>query len=376
LYCISLNYRKANLEIRQSFSFSEKNKINILKDITNSGSITQAVLLCTCNRTEIYFVGSKDCDIIVLDTLCKYGEIQNKLISKYVMNYYGDNAINHLFKVSSGIDSMVVGEDEILSQTKSAYMFSKNLGFTGYELNMIFQQAFACAKRIKTETVISTTSISVATLVANKVAKFKDNVNVLLIGATGKIGSTVAKNLISHKNVNLTVTLRNHNSNFNFNGENKVGTIPYNSRYDYFNKADCVISATFSPHYTITRYDLEKVNLENSKRLFIDLAVPPDIDKTINGYQNIELINIDHFEDLAKANNELRLSSIEPALGMILEDIDTLKKDMAFHSFLPYLEKIKKSGDNSLEKLIYKMKSEVNSCAFSTFLEVLESMEF
>jgi glutamyl-tRNA reductase len=363
------------LDIRKKFSFSDEIKNNIITSLVKEGKVTQCVLLCTCNRTEVYFVGEKGSDNSVVKILSEFSNVPQIQLSRFLMNYQGDNAVNHLFKVASGIDSMVVGEDEILSQTKSAYIFSKELNFTGYELNMIFQQAFACAKRIKTDTALSSTSISVATLVANQVAKFKDNVNVLLIGATGKIGSTVAKNILSHKNVNLIVTLRKHKVNSILDEEN-VRAIAYENRYNYIDKADCVISATFSPHYTVTKYDLEKSSIASKSRLFIDLAVPPDIDSMIDGYKGIELINIDHFENLAKANNEIRLGSVKTALEIIDEDVDVLKKDMALHSFLPYLYKLKSTGNTTLEKLIYKMKSEVNSYTFSAFLDVLKSMQF
>ena len=143
---------------------------------------------------------------------------------------------------------------------------------------MCVQAAVACAKKIKTETAISKTSVSVATLASNEAAKFKDGeLNVLVIGATGKVGSTVVKNLLSHKGISVTVTSRKHKAETVF--ENTVANvIDYDERYRAFDFADCVISATSGPHYTVTYYDL-KNNIKTEKsRLFIDLAVPPDID--------------------------------------------------------------------------------------------------
>lgn len=138
-------------------------------------------------------------------------------------------------------------------------------------------------KRIKTETVLSKTSVSMATLAANEVARLGENVSVMVIGATGKIGTSLVKNLVSHKNISIITTLRNHNNDLTY--RNDVSAVEYNDRYKYIDKVDCLISATSSPHYTITYYDLQKCLKENKNRLFIDLAVPPDIDREIEKYQ-------------------------------------------------------------------------------------------
>ena len=185
---------------------------------------------------------------------------------KQIFLFYDDKAISHLYNVVSGIDSMVIGEDEILGQIKRAYAFAQRCKTTGYELNTVFQAAIACAKRIKTETALSKTSVSMATLAANEVARLGENVSVMVIGATGKIGTSLVKNLVSHKNISIITTLRNHNNDLTY--RNDVSAVEYNDRYKYIDKVDCLISATSSPHYTITYYDLQKCLKENKNRFF------------------------------------------------------------------------------------------------------------
>lgn len=232
----------------------------------------------------------------------------------------------------------------------------------------------ACAKKIKTETALSKTSVSTATLAANEAAKFSDKVNVLVIGASGKIGTTVLKNLASHKNVSVRVTLRHHNSALKFIQDLGIETVDYKDRYDYIKSSDCIISATSSPHYTITQYDLQNCITDAKKRLFIDLAVPPDIDESITKIDGVQLINIDYFQRLAKENNALKIDCIEAAKEIIKEETDTLKKDLIFHDFLPLLSKVKENlSDKFLENLIYKMKSDTSSDEFSAFIEVLKA---
>lgn len=374
MYCISFSYKSANIQLRKNLAFIENTISEISQKLIDNGNVSECVIICTCNRTEVYFCGNKNSKRDVINALADNSGICVELLSKHMMFFDDDNAVYHLFKVAGGIDSMVIGEDEILGQTKSAYMSAKQNNTVSYELNMIFQAAFASAKKIKTETALSKTSVSTATLAANEAAKFSDKVNVLVIGASGKIGTTVIKNLTSHKNVSVKVTLRHHNSAFNFIEDMGIETIPYKDRYEYIKSADCIISATSSPHYTITRYDLKNCLIDKKKRLFIDLAVPPDIEESISEIEGVRLINIDYFQKLAKENNALKIDSVEAAKKIIYEEIDILKKDMLFHDFLPCLNEIKNNLlNNSLESLIYKMKSDTSSDEFSAFLEVLKT---
>lgn len=336
MYCISINHKNSDLKIRKQFAFSEDTQKALLNCLIISDFINECLIVCTCNRMELYFVGNENAVSFAKNTLAEYSGFEVSRLSKQIFLFYDDKAISHLYNVVSGIDSMVIGEDEILGQIKRAYAFAQRCKTTGYELNTVFQAAIACAKRIKTETVLSKTSVSMATLAANEVARLGENVSVMVIGATGKIGTSLVKNLVSHKNISIITTLRNHNNDLTY--RNDVSAVEYNDRYKYIDKIDCLISATSSPHYTITYYDLQKCLKENKNRLFIDLAVPPDIDREIEKISGIRLVDVDYFKTLAKENNSLKLSSIDEAKKIIEEEIEALKKDMLFHSFLPYIE--------------------------------------
>lgn len=374
MYCISVSYKSADIELRRKLAFDEKTCTKITSELISGNYVSECVILCTCNRTEVYFCGKKGAENSVAGALAANAGISDELLSKHRMFFCDEGAITHLFNVACGIDSMVIGEDEILGQTKAAYSSAKENNAVSYELNMIFQAAIACAKKIKTETVLSKTSVSVATLAANEAARFADSVNVLVIGASGKTGSTVLKNLVSHKNVSVKATLRRHNSNLKFIEDFGIETVDYKNRYEHIQNADCIISATSSPHYTIALYDLKKHLSDERKRLFIDLAVPPDIDNSITSLKGVRLINIDYFEQLAKDNNALKIDSVETAKAIIAAETDTLKKDLLFHDFLPLLDRVKGDlSDKPIEELIYKMKSDTSSQVFSGFLNVLKN---
>jgi glutamyl-tRNA reductase len=376
LYCISISYKSADVELRKKLAFDKSACKKISDELKLLDTNCQCVVLCTCNRTELYYCGEKSLQSKALAVLANYAEISESLLSKHILFFCGDNAIFHLFKVACGIDSMVIGEDEILGQAKTAYLSAMENGTVSYELNMIFQSAFACAKKIKTETALSKTSVSVTTLASNETAKFAENVNALVIGASGKVGTTVLKNLASHKNVSVKATLRHHNSSFKFIEDMGIEVVDYKDRYNYIKEADCIISATSSPHYTITLYDLKEHIIDSKKRLFIDLAVPPDIDPSIAELKNVELINIDYFEQLAKDNNALKLDSVDVANQIIEQEIDVLKKDMLFHSFLPSLDNVKKClADKPIEEFIYRMKRDASADSFTAFIEVLKTFD-
>lgn len=373
MYCISVNYKNSDVNIRKKLAFSENVQKEFLTELINGKTVSECVILCTCNRTELYFCGNEDSLNTVQNLLSNYSGIECDLLKKHLYLFYSDKAVMHLFRVVSGIESMVIGEDEILGQIKLAYTMAKDLGMTGYELNMAFQSAMACAKKIKTQTALSKTSVSTATLAGNEIAHFKDKVNVLVIGATGKIGTVLVKNLLSHKNVSVIATSRKHSAE-SVQTKANITIANYVDRYSYMDSADCVVSATASPHYTVTYYDLKKNIKTDKPRLFIDLAVPPDIDSSVAEIKGLKLIGIDYFEKLAKNNNELKLDSVESAKEIIKEESDVLKKDIAFHFFLPYMDSVKnKLSENSLEEILYKFKAELPSEEFIKILDAFKN---
>lgn len=376
MFCISINHKSALSDIRQKFAFTPEQRRALMTELI-SGGVSQCAVLCTCNRTEVYFCGASDkCTETVKRKLAELSGISAGDISRYMMMFYGKKAVEHLFRVQCGIESMVMGEDEILGQTKSAYYEAKECGAVGFELNMIFQAATACAKKIKTCTALSKTPASIATLAANAAARLGDRVNVLVIGATGKIGSSVVKNLISHKNVSVTVTLRSHSNAFAAESFRSVRTVDYSGRYHAMRECDCVISATSGPHYTVTAKGLADNCAGHMPGLFIDLAVPPDIDRTVPQVCGAELMEIDSFRRLAEENNAIKKDSAEAACDIIAEETDKLYKTLLFHDFLPHLGRIKEKAQKiTFEKLLYKLRDELEAQQLAAVLNVLKQLE-
>ncbi len=369
--CISISFKLAPREIRSRIAPDKSKQIEFIKNLI-SNYTDECVMLCTCNRTEIYFDG--ECQNEILQALCQLGSFDENELGRYVMYFFGHKAIVHLFSLAAGLDSMVVGEDEILRQLKEAYEISVKNSSVSSQFNMIFQSAFACAKKIKSSTSLSTIPVSVATLAANTAAKFTgSSVTALVIGATGKIGLSTLKNLISHKNVTVYATTRNRNKDTQPAAELGVTLYSFLDRYDLVDSSDCIISATSAPHYTLNFLDVKNAIKTKKPRLFIDLAVPPDIDPHISEIEKATLLTIDSFEKIAKQNNIKKEKIALSAKEIIANEVDSLEKELAYHEFLPNLNQASQNEIDT-KKLMIALKSELDSSQFNAVIAAISKI--
>lgn len=371
--CISISHKTAKSEDRRKCYISRENAESFLGKIMGLDKVEQCVLLSTCNRMEIYVQGKQTCFKELEEAVAKAAGSDAGWVRGRVRRYQDEKAVRHLFRVVCGMESMVVGEDEILGQTRDAYLFSQELGYTGYELNSIFQAAFACAKRVKTETLLSKTSVSVATLAANEVFHFPlPEKTVLLIGSSGQVGGIILKNLLSQENIRIIATSRSHNGIYQ-NNDSRVENVDYRERYRYLERADIVISATASPHYTLTAGRVSEAIETPRERLFLDVAMPPDIDADIAGMAHCRLISLDDIQQLAQENNRRKQQALMDAEEIIKEDLEKIYKVLSFHRFTEAVPGWKERyGQYPAEKLLYRLRDEVDSASFEAVLKVLE----
>ncbi len=375
---LSVSHKLAPIEVRAKFSLTEEKQKEFLQRVVENEHIFECVYLSTCNRTEIYFNGDEMSVQELEKNIIDFTETSNEDLKKYFRFYQGDSAINHLYRVASGLDSMLIGEDEILGQLKDAFNFALNLGMTKYHLNTLFKGAITCAKNIKTNTNMSKIPVSIATLVTNLILNFdKKNVNVLIIGLTGQMGTTILKNLYTKENIHITGTTRQHNSILQYKSDyGRVDVINYTDRFDYIDRADIIISVTKCPHYTLTAQEVQKNISENKKRIFIDLSVPKDIDDEIANIENTSLFNVDYFKNIANINNLTKVKEVEMANVIIDEHIDQVKKDLDFHDFIKHMENVKTiCKNNTFENIIYKIRDNSNSEELSVILNALKKLE-
>ena len=341
--CISVNHKLCGQAFRSLFTFDSAQCEKLLFDVKD----LSPVLICTCNRTELYFCGTPEEGIRLL---CEQSGVEIAKLKRKVMIFTDKTAVKRLYSVSCGIESAVIGEDEILGQVRRAYDLSR--------------------ERIGLSSEVSKTSVSTATLAAKEAAHYKDNVRVMLLGASGEIGSLVLKNLLSYKNVTVIATARSHRNALEYISDDpKLELIPYEKRYERIGECDCIISATSSPHYTVTADMLS----DNENKLFIDLAVPRDIDPAVEKLAGARLIDMDFFTELAKENNLKKLDSVERSKLIIEEETDELEKQLMFHDFLPQFECLdRRLCEVSAKELFFRLKSELDSQTFGKVIEVIK----
>ena len=351
MFCVSLNFHNTDVSLRETFPHGPE-----LLD-----SLEEGVFLSTCNRVEVYGVGD----------VYAFAEQWFRDYKSKLFLYEGDLAIRHLYRVATGLDSMVLGEDEILGQLKNAYEEAHAAGKTGYELNTIFRGAITAAKRVKTETLLSKTSVSVATLAASACVRFQEELggrraNVLMIGGSGDIGGKLLKDLWSYDRFDLNATVREHGL------REKAAAVEYRERYIALRDADIVISATKSPHFTVTQEAVAEADAGRAgpkQRLYVDLAVPRDIDPTLS-----PLLTIDDLQTLAEHNNELKRDAASEAETILEEELETLFKDLAFHDLLPLLNDPPPGAPALTEdwkRLLYTFREEASADEFRSFTRVL-----
>ncbi|CEN89746.1 glutamyl-tRNA reductase [[Clostridium] sordellii] len=302
---VGVNHNDTPIHIRENVSFTDTQKIEGINFLLDNG-ISEVVVLSTCNRSEIYIYSD---DIlkkieIVKDFYEDFFNVDN--IKKYLFCKTGQDAIEHVFRVSAGLDSIVLGEDQILGQVKDAHEFSKQLGASKKVFNKLFREAITASKDIKTTTKISHQPISIS-YIGIKCLKDRlgslEGKNALVIGI-GKMSKLAMKHLEEEKLNSIYVTNRSYEKLQDIQDEYKnLIPIKYEERYSVLEKVDVVISATASPHTVIKKENMP--NLSNAL-IMMDIALPRDIDKNIDTLENIEVYDIDDLKKISDENDKKR----------------------------------------------------------------------
>jgi glutamyl-tRNA reductase len=302
---IGLSHHTAPVTLRERFAFAEAHLPETLARLRESGLADEVVILSTCNRVEIYVSTSEE-------PRRAFERLQHFLVHTH--NYHDPIAdelykiaeplsIEHLFKVASGLDSMVLGETEILGQLKKAYDLALQHRHTGAILNKAFQRAFNVAKHIRTETNIQRGSVSVASVAVEMAEKIFDTLNhrrVIVIGA-GETSEKTARALLSRGAHSVIVSNRSHERAVALAAELGGQAVHFDEWPREFASIDIIVSSTAAPHFVLDRKRLEPLLPLRGHRplLLIDIAVPRDIDPEVNLLENVYLYNIDDLQAIA-----------------------------------------------------------------------------
>jgi glutamyl-tRNA reductase len=305
LIVIGLSHHSSPVTVRERFAFPDATIPAALEKLRQTGIVTEAVILSTCNRVEIYaateLTGHKAM-VELRQFLIEHHNYREPIQAE--IYFHSDAAsLEHLFKVACGLDSMVVGETEILGQLKKAYETALQHKQTGRHLNKAFQKAFNVAKQIRTETNIQRGSVSVGSVaveLAQKIFSSLDRHPVMIIGA-GETSEKTARALLSRGAHSIIVSNRSHERAVALARELDGRAVHFEDWAAEFPAIDIVISSTAAPHYILDRARLEPLMKlrRNRPLLLIDIAVPRDIDPSVNFLENVYLYNIDDLQAIA-----------------------------------------------------------------------------
>lgn len=335
---VGVNHNNTPINIRENVSFTDTQKIEGINFLLDNG-IEEAIILSTCNRSEVYIYSNNILDKVevVKNFYQDYFDVEN--IEEFLFNKTGEEAIKHVFNVSAGLDSLVLGEDQILGQVKDAHDFARQLGSSKKVFNKLFREAVTVSKDIKTTTKISHQPLSIS-YIGIKCLKEKmgslENKNALVIGL-GKMSKLAMKHLEEEQLNNIYVTNRSYEKLKSIQEEYKnLIPIKYEDRYEVMDKVDIVISATASPHTVLKKAEMPKTS---NKLIMMDIALPRDIDKNLNEFENIEVYDIDDLKKISEANDKKRreLASIgeliiDEKIEEFNEWLDTIKIDPTIQS--------------------------------------------
>ena len=327
---IGLSHHTSPVELRERFAFADAKIPGALKSLRDSGIASEAVILSTCNRVEIYAATSLEPAkaFAGLKQFLKTAHAFENPLGEEIYTLAEPQSLQHLFKVASGLDSMVLGETEILGQLKQAYKLAHSHKQTGAKLNKAFQRAFNVAKHIRTHTSIQRGSVSVASVaveLAEKIFSSLGEREVLVIGA-GETSEKTARALLSRGAKSIIVANRSHERAQVLAKEFGGRAVQFDDWAEEFEKIDIAISSTSAPHHILDRAKLEPLMKARKHRplLLIDIAVPRDIDPAVNFLENVYLYNIDDLQAIADDYLKQRKEEIVRCEEIIAEKVKPL----------------------------------------------------
>ncbi|MBI3664737.1 MAG: glutamyl-tRNA reductase [Acidobacteria bacterium] len=341
LLVLGLSHKTAPIEVRERMALPESAMAGALSALAGRPGIAEALIFSTCNRVEFTVRAEPETDAAA--------EIQSFLANecgrpweqfeRYFYQHAQHDAIRHLFRVASSLDSMVVGEPQILGQVKDAYGVAKAAGTLGGPLEEIVNRAFHVAKRVRSETGIGQMAVSisyVAVELARKIFGTLAGHTVLILGS-GKMGELAARHLRRSGAPSVLVVNRTYERAVEMAVRFEGRAVPFEQLFDFLPHVDIVISSTGAPGFVITREQAQSLMgaRKNRPMFLIDIAVPRDIDPEVNRIDNIFLYDIDDLQQVADANKRQREREAERAEAIVEAEVERMMERLKAHAITP-----------------------------------------
>lgn len=326
LFVSGVSHRNAPVSIREQIALEEEKLREVLRDLQGSGVMREVAIVSTCNRVEVYGVADVpgEARSVVFGHLCRHRGVNAAEVEAMLYTHVDGEAVRHAFRVASSLDSMMIGEPQILGQVKDAFALAQSCETVGPSLHTLFTQAFGVAKKVRTETEIARHAVSVsfaAVELAKKIFSSLPGKAVLLVGA-GKMSVLAAKHLVEQGAFPIYVTNRTF-ARAQEMARALAGTaVPFDELFTALTSADIVITSTGATEPIITREAVLRV-LHGRRRplFFIDIAVPRDVETSVNTLENVYVYDIDDLKSVVDANLRERLREAQRAEALVDREV-------------------------------------------------------
>jgi glutamyl-tRNA reductase len=352
LILVGVNHKTTPVEIREKLAFTKGKIEESIDRLLSYPEIIEHTILSTCNRVEIYARANCQESAIksIKQFICDFHELSPIELEDHFYSYKNTEAVEHLFRVSSSLDSMILGEAQILGQVKDAYSLARDLRSTGLVLNQLFEKAFSIAKKVREETGIAERSVSISSAaveLAQKIFDDLENHTVMLVG-TGEMAELAAKHLISYGVKTVYVTSRTYERAANLARTLNGSALDFEAFKNELHRADIVITSTSASSFIIKKEMVEKAIHERKNKpiFFIDIAVPRDIEPDINDLENVYLYDIDDLHVVVSANMKEREKEAENAMNLITHEVTKFNNWIDSLDAVPTIIEIRKKAEN------------------------------
>lgn len=358
IYALGINHKTAPVALREQVAFAPEQVPQALRELATVANVTDAVILSTCNRTEVYFNGSTEQAEQVIAWLSEFHQLDSQTMQPHLYLYQQQDAATHLMRVASGLDSLVLGEPQILGQVKQAYSQSRQAGTINPQFERLFQKTFAIAKQVRTETEIGANAVSVAFVavsLAKQIFGRLDKVSVLLIGA-GETIELVARHLKEQGASKLTVANRTYERGLALAEAFGAEVVTLSQVPAVLGRADVVISSTASTLPIIGKGMVEQaLKTRKHKPMFlVDLAVPRDIEAQVAELDDAYLYTVDDLQNIIAQNMESRQQAAQQAEQMIAQGVTDFQQWLLLQGSVDWVRDYRQQCEQIKNELLAK----------------------
>lgn len=359
-----LNHKTAPVELRERLAFAKESLPDATRELLSSPGVHEAMILSTCNRVEL-LVSHNGTDPNLPRFLAEHFALDRTVLEPHLYRYQDEEAIRHMFRVASSLDSMVVGEAQILGQVKQSWSVARELGAIRGPLDKLLQGAFTAAKRVRSETEIGSSSVSIASVavdLARRIFGSLDGKKILIVGA-GKMSELAARHLMEHGADSILVANRTYDRAIRLAEQFLGQAIRFEDLHSRAHEADIIITSTGSSQHIFAMEQAQQIlhRRKNRPVFLIDIAVPRDVDPQINRLEGIFLYDIDDLQSVATSNLVDRGREAERAEAIILEETERFRRRIRTLDIAPAIVEVQGTAEELRQAELHRQQRVLQS---------------